>query len=391
MRRSAIVFLPSLIGSVKGLLERGARIGIAGQAQRARWLSGQIARAIIVLLLGLGVWLGHPTQEARAFGTKGPFQIHQGIVMDALGSIFAAERLEIIKKAVYEADTGVYEENEAVHFDNSAFTSGSEWIKSQYVKAVNLAGSCNTQEEALRQWGLLLHTTQDFYSHSNFIEKGGQAPVGAEFLTMRNKVDDPRSLTAIVKGIEVKSGYYTGIRDLLFRSGNCSTEAAIQDNTSRCSHGDINKDQDAYGLFGRPRWLFPAARRAAVEETIAQWQIFQQKIREQYGNDRGDQIIEELKHGYGDQAKTRVQIFFEGAQLAMALLVLYFARKIAGPARTPALLAGACFALGFLAALVGPPNIKSIHMDLRTISYMTRSVFLSGGVTGVAWLLKRIK
>lgn len=231
---------------------------------------------------------------------KWPFQVHQGIVEDALGTIFAAERLEIIKKAVYEADTGVYEKNEAVHFDNSAFTSGSQWIKSQYVWAVNLAGSCNTQEEALRQWGLLLHTTQDFYSHSNFIEKGGQAPVGAEFLTMHNKVDDPRSLTAIVKGIEVKSGRYKGMRDFMLRSGNCQTEAAIQDNTSRCNHGDINKDLETHGLLGRPRWLFQAARRAAVEETIVQWQIFQQKIREQYGSDRGDQIIEELKYGCGD-------------------------------------------------------------------------------------------
>jgi len=55
------------------------------------------------------------------------------------------------------------------------------------------------------------------------------------------------------------------------------------------------------------------------------------------------------------------------------------------------LLAGVCFALGFLVALVSPPNIKAISLDLRTVSYVSRNTLFVGGLAGVAWLLRRIK
>lgn len=86
-----------------------------------------------------------------------------------------------------------------------------------------------------------------------------------------------------------------------------------------------------------------------------------------------------------------LQILFEGAQLVAALVILYCAWKTPGPARTPALLAGVCFALGFLVALVSPPNIKAISLDVRTISYVARNAFFIGGLVCMAWLLRRFK
>jgi preprotein translocase subunit Sec61beta len=86
-----------------------------------------------------------------------------------------------------------------------------------------------------------------------------------------------------------------------------------------------------------------------------------------------------------------LQLVFEGLQVVAALVILYFAWKTPGPARTPALLAGVCFALGFLVALVSPPNIKAISLDLRTVSYVARNTFFVGGLACVAWLLRRIK
>jgi hypothetical protein len=55
-----------------------------------------------------------------------------------------------------------------VHFDNCAFLEGANHIRDEWKKID--AENDRLSQEALVAFGRLLHTAQDFYSHSNWIE-----------------------------------------------------------------------------------------------------------------------------------------------------------------------------------------------------------------------------
>ncbi|CAF2816456.1 unnamed protein product [Rotaria sp. Silwood2] len=65
--------------------------------------------------------------------------------------------------------------NEATHFDNEKFDDGALLI-SQRLDAAMTNMMMKDYEKARESFGALLHTVQDFYSHSNWIEIGHRVP-----------------------------------------------------------------------------------------------------------------------------------------------------------------------------------------------------------------------
>ena len=61
--------------------------------------------------------------------------------------------------------------NAAAHFDSEEFREGQERLIEKRESIVSLVGSSNLHA-ARRECGEMLHTLQDFYSHSNWVENG---------------------------------------------------------------------------------------------------------------------------------------------------------------------------------------------------------------------------
>ena len=63
----------------------------------------------------------------------------------------------------------------ATHFDNEQFNNGTRLI-SQRLHAAISSTSQQAYQQDRESFGSLLHTVQDFYSHSNWIEIGHRVP-----------------------------------------------------------------------------------------------------------------------------------------------------------------------------------------------------------------------
>jgi len=58
---------------------------------------------------------------------------------------------------------------EAAHFDNCQIDASFQYMREQYARA-NAAASSGDVFKALRHLGYVLHSVQDFYAHTNFVE-----------------------------------------------------------------------------------------------------------------------------------------------------------------------------------------------------------------------------
>ena len=95
------------------------------------------------------------------------------------------QRLRIDKKRLSGAISTIVNENtnrdvvemfqEATHFHNEAFDAGSLLI-SQRLDAAIASAKTEDYKQARESFGALLHSVQDFYSHSNWIEIGHREP-----------------------------------------------------------------------------------------------------------------------------------------------------------------------------------------------------------------------
>lgn len=59
-----------------------------------------------------------------------------------------------------------------IHFDDSAFAASESYIAAEYAR-LHAALKTGKRNAALRAFGRLLHTRQDFYSHSTWIHNWG--------------------------------------------------------------------------------------------------------------------------------------------------------------------------------------------------------------------------
>lgn len=99
---------------------------------------------------------------------------HAELTTKAASDILSESQLKIV--IFYNLAQDVRQWESEIHFDNCAFAEGAKHIRDEWAKIE--AESDRLSDEALVAFGRLLHTTQDFYAHSNWIELHlDQAPI----------------------------------------------------------------------------------------------------------------------------------------------------------------------------------------------------------------------
>ena len=96
-------------------------------------------------------------------------QYHIEILLNALGNRFSPRALSAITYANIHQDRllGLVWHDE-FHFDNNAFKESYAYIEDQRVFTVSSLQQ-NDPHSAWSAFGRLLHTTHDFYAHSNYV------------------------------------------------------------------------------------------------------------------------------------------------------------------------------------------------------------------------------
>ncbi|CAF0762621.1 unnamed protein product [Didymodactylos carnosus] len=154
--------------------------------------------------------------------------------------------------------------SEKSHFDSETMLEGSQVILKRYIAATNSIQNGGDYDEARRTFGAMLHTLQDFYSHTNYIElehtepsqvlgrrhfneneyasKGMQTCVDCTDEQCHSNLHED-----IVKKKLLTSGYFVPIL-LNFISkkkpkGKCSHGGSFDSTTNDDAKGGINKDK----------------------------------------------------------------------------------------------------------------------------------------------------
>jgi hypothetical protein len=145
-----------------------------------------------------------------------------------------------------------YQSRSAIHFDNCAFREGAARVNRCW-RRISLEKD-RFSDESLKAFGRLLHTVQDFYSHSNWIElHHGVSPVPLWNL-------DPVALPA-----GIVSGTWKKGNPKRCRRGVPSHEKLNKDSSLSCSGKMIVKK----GLNKRKSYhelTFKTAYRASIAE-----------------------------------------------------------------------------------------------------------------------------
>ncbi|XP_049336028.1 von Willebrand factor A domain-containing protein 7-like [Astyanax mexicanus] len=139
------------------------------------------------------------------------------------------------------------------HFDNEEFAAGRGVI-TQGLSVVKASLKLKNYESAREQLGEILHTLQDFYSHSNWIELGNRSPYANLInpnLPLTNLADknmptcsscDDNCTNNILDTVTSQklliSGYVSGLKP----AGKCSHGGLVDSTSSQEPKGGINKD-----------------------------------------------------------------------------------------------------------------------------------------------------
>jgi hypothetical protein len=282
----------------------------------------RLPRVLGALFLGVAS-LALPVRRAQGFDTvpkdvPNDGQVHDGIITEALDGLASPERIKTLIWAAARNDdpTGERFGDERRHFDSNKIDKSLEWVLGRMETAIADGALADKEERKLQSsleaLGDLLHSVQDFYSHSNYIELTLKAGVDPEKIEPIDWAKRPAGL---------KTGYYCngengiwarvttrqacideihkGIFDTEFATDRQKAElagdadsydGAIAFATSKYDflHYDINKDNSRKPMGrivhpGSKLTLFEIARRVAVKETRRQWKILLDGLRKESG------------------------------------------------------------------------------------------------------------
>lgn len=237
---------------------------------------------IWVCLLLLGFLLGMPSR-ALAFNVLAP-EVHQPITkevlqnyhVDGVDGRFSDNAIEIIVGANRSVDND--QSKTELHFDGENFIGGGKRVKTLKediigrVQEALASGSTATQAIHTRLGGAL-HTVQDFYAHSNWVELEKQKNPGNEMINKElgrgeiSNVADGNTPTCPTdastlggEGLkQLTSGYYDGII-------SCSLPDGIK--PGKCIHGPLlNSSCSGINKDNPDRPNFDTARALAVKAT----------------------------------------------------------------------------------------------------------------------------
>lgn len=226
-----------------------------------------LAGAVAALLLTAGALLLGPGAEAFApsnfkaalvGGTSHQRMTTQAIT-DLDAEFFGITKLtDPMKKAIEEiADANVKVDEDqflsAKHFDGENFAGGQAFILAGNRRLVISALERENAASARFHLGSALHTIQDFYAHSNWVDSGNSAPnpqLGVEGATITGIAPMPfvtciDCIPRILDCPDCSINLATG----LLTSGYYGGEDRSKPSSMKCSHGGI-LDGSAKGFFG---------------------------------------------------------------------------------------------------------------------------------------------
>jgi hypothetical protein len=189
--------------------------------------------------------------------------VHDEMTLEALGTRFSTRALEVILAANRKQDALSNQfGHDEIHFDNNAIGAGNRYIIEQrgYVIASLLSPG------ALSAWiafGRLIHTAQDFYSHTNYVtlwldQFNGTPPPPPEIDPVQKSLIQSPSLHSGKIHFPLDVLYFVPFLRKFVLS-------LLPDN----SHGKMNLDSPAQGE------KFAYARAAAVKRTIYEFELLE--------------------------------------------------------------------------------------------------------------------
>jgi hypothetical protein len=152
--------------------------------------------------------------------------------------------------------------------------------------------------DVLEDFGLLLHASQDFYSHSNWVDHAAPGPTTLGNPPGLGNVGPAPWLDLRQADPPFPDGLMTG----------CFDKVSLVDVAAGCSghtkHEDLNKDKGqidpSIGAGTTKRGMiddnFAAAVRAAITDTQDKWATLRERLVATYGADRGARMICAISH-----------------------------------------------------------------------------------------------
>ncbi len=242
--------------------------------------------------------------KALAFKTDGP-DIHAEITNEALPFI----RPDIMDDITDEADLeDIGNANDPDHhFDDCHFAGGSAKINANLTDArVDADPKSFDSGDLADKWGQMIHTAEDFYSHSNWVDTGqttliepgvgfwnGLSPYSIHdgAMIVEGEEEHPLgpssslSLDAANKTVTVFTGSNppgglpknTNFPGIISGTWPSNSSDHCPDNVT-LSHGQLNKDTPQASLF-----LFEPARALATQQTRQEWCRLLHLSRDKYG------------------------------------------------------------------------------------------------------------
>lgn len=228
---------------------------------------------------------------ALAFSSQdaGGGNVHAEITRDALKALVSEANLKVIVDANSAQDQtgseGLAELRR--HFGDEKFSSSLGYVDREKKRALNYAGESDTDPEqrgrALIHFGEMLHSVQDFYSRTNYIEVMLSNPI------YRN---DPYAIP-LVDWQKVPDGY-PGLINFNAKAGKSNDSGGIVKDS-------LSTDQGKKSISGKITY-FSVAKDLAVRETQRQWNLFETMIRNRCG-ERAAAVIAALKQASPEISK----------------------------------------------------------------------------------------
>ena len=168
-----------------------------------------------------------------------------------------------------------------------------------YAEGVDKRGKC----KVLKHFGSVLHASQDFYAHSNWVDEADPSkPIGrdnppgleqrgrAPWLDLR--VTEPDFPEGLISGCG-------GIDAITDGEGGCTSKTGrlrIQHNALNKDNGKISLDNGySIGAGSTPRGEvnqnFLHAVEAAIDDTVDKWKMLREMLVQRYGAEQGTRMI----------------------------------------------------------------------------------------------------
>ena len=199
-------------------------------------------RSLFKLLSVLLVYLLVPGQNLFAFKAS----IHEQFTNSVLKTKgFSDKSAAAVGDANYYTD--IYEpNNDAAHCDDENLDGCSQRLNTKLNNVITQLAACN-KKDALKEMGRGLHTLQDFYAHSNWVNHNGGTNGGIYSMS------HPPSSLACSPPTFAPGGLTSGYFSLAgFLAPTPFITQCSSTPSNKCCHKDLNKDDPGPRCTPRP-------------------------------------------------------------------------------------------------------------------------------------------